>query len=65
MSHGIPHQIVTDNGPQFVARDFGTICKNNDVKHTKSAPYHQASNSLVKRFVQTLNRRQRRMMVVR
>ena len=53
-SHGIPHQIVTDNGPQFVAQEFDSFCKNNGVEHTKSAPYHPASNGLVERFVQTL-----------
>ena len=53
-SHGIPHQLVTDNGPQFIAQEFDSFCKNNGIKHTKSAPYHPASNGLVERFVQTL-----------
>ena len=53
-SHGIPHQLVTDNGPQFIAQEFDSFCKNNGIKHTKSAPYHPASNGLVEPFVQTL-----------
>ena len=53
-SHGIPHRLVTNNGPQFVAQEFADFCKNNGIRHTKSAPYHPASNGLVERFVQTL-----------
>ncbi len=53
-SHGIPHRLVTDNGPQFVAQEFADFCKNNRIRHTKSAPYHPASIGLVERFVQTL-----------
>lgn len=50
-AHGIPHRVVTDNGAQF---EFADFCKNNGIKHTKSAPYHPASNGLVECFVQTL-----------
>lgn len=53
-SHGLPHQLVTDNGPQFVAQEFDKFCKSNGIKHVRSAPYHPASNGLVERFVQTL-----------
>ena len=26
-SHGVPEQIITDNGPQFVAEEFDTFTK--------------------------------------
>ena len=42
---GIPEQIVTDNGPQFIAEDV-TFTKRNGIKHIKTAPYHPASNGL-------------------
>ena len=53
-AHGIPEQIVTDNGPQFTADDFDVFTRRNGIKHTKSAPYHPASNGLAERFIQSL-----------
>ena len=53
---GIPQQMVTDNGPQFVAHEFQMFVKANNIKHTKSSPYHPATNGLAERFVQTLKR---------
>ena len=51
--YGLPEQIVTDNGPQFVATEFKTFMKENGVRHIRSAPYHPASNGQVERLVQT------------
>ena len=52
-SHGLPEQIVTDNGPQFVSEDFAKFLRENGVKHIRCSPYHPSSNGLVERFVQT------------
>ena len=52
--HGIPEQIVTDNGPQFIAEEFDEFTKRNGIKHVKSAPYHPASNGLAERFIKSL-----------
>ena len=52
-AHGIPEQVVTDNGPQFVADEFASFLKGNGVKHIRTIPYHPASNGLVERFVQS------------
>ena len=51
--YGLPEQIVTDNGPQFVSTEFEMFMKENGVRHIRSAPYHPASNGLVERLVQT------------
>ena len=51
--YGLPVQIVTDNGPQFVATEFKTFMKENGVRHIRSAPYYPASNGQVERLVQT------------
>ena len=53
-SHGVPEQLVTDNGPQFIAEEFEAFSRNNGIKHIKSAPYHPASNGLAKRFIQSM-----------
>ena len=53
-AHGLPEELVTDNGPQFVAEDFAMFAKLNGIKHIRCAPYHPASNGLAERFVQSL-----------
>lgn len=54
--HGLPEQLVSDNGPQFTSSEFSQFLKDNHIKHILSAPYHPASNGLAERFVQTLKR---------
>ena len=53
-SYGIPEQLVTDNGPQFISDDFAMFVRMNGIKHIRCAPYHPATNGLVERFVQSL-----------
>lgn len=55
-SYGLPEQIVTDNGPQFISEEFATFTKANGVKHIKSAPYHPSTNGAVERLVQTFKK---------
>lgn len=52
--NGLPEQLVSDNGPQFIAEEFQLFLKKNGVKHITSAPYHPATNGLAERFVQTM-----------
>ena len=51
--HGLPEQLVSDNGPQFTSDEFAHFLKTNGIKHIRSAPYHPATNGLAERFVQT------------
>lgn len=46
----LPQQIVYDNSPQFISRDFSAFLKANGVKHTQCTPYHPASDGVAKRF---------------
>ncbi|CAC5421743.1 unnamed protein product [Mytilus coruscus] len=51
--NGVPAHILSDNGPSFVSAEFAEFLRQNEIKHTKSAPYHPATNGLVERFIQT------------
>ena len=55
-SYGLPEQLVSDNGPQFIASEFAMFLRKNRVKHVRSAPYHPASNGAAEQFVQTFMR---------
>ena len=59
--NGIPHQLMSDNGPQFSCDLFKQFMANNGIKHVTSAPYHPATNGLAERFVQTFKRALRSM----
>ena len=52
--HGLPHKLVTDNGPAFTSSEFKTFMGMNGVVHIRSAPYHPSTNGLAERAVQTL-----------
>ena len=55
-AYGLPEQIVSDNGPQFVSDEFATFVKINGIKHIRCAPYHPSSNGAAERFVQTFKK---------
>ena len=50
---GIPEQIVSDNGAQFVSEEFQVFVKSNGIRHITSVPYHPATDGLAERAVQT------------
>ena len=51
---GVPHQLVTDNGTQFVSDEFQRFLKQNGVKHSTTAPYKPSSNGAAERAVGSL-----------
>ena len=53
-AYGLPQQMVSDNGPQFILAEFGVFLSKNGVKHIYSSPYHPSTNGLAERFVRTL-----------
>ena len=38
--HGLPEEVVSDNGPQFISNEFSEFMSKNGVKHTLAPPCH-------------------------
>ena len=51
---GIPKEIVTDNGSQFVSQEFTQFFKVLGVKHMPVMTYHPQSNKEEERMVRTI-----------
>ncbi|CAD5222802.1 unnamed protein product [Bursaphelenchus xylophilus] len=51
--HGIPEQIVSDNGTQFTSSEMANFCRLNKIEQNFSAPEKQSSNGQAERMVQT------------
>ncbi|XP_046406357.1 uncharacterized protein K02A2.6-like [Ischnura elegans] len=55
-THGLPDEIVTDNGPAFRSEEMSDFVHKNGISHYKTPPYNPASNGLAERMVQTVKR---------
>jgi len=61
-THGVPDQILTDNGKVFTARFgqapgpvlFDRICANNGIRHLLTAPFSPTTTGKVERFHKTI-----------
>lgn len=49
-------RIISDNGPQFVARDFKEFIRISGMTHVRTSPYYPESNGKIERFHQSLKR---------
>ena len=47
-------RIITDNGPQFIARDFQQFIRLTGMTHVKTSPYYPQSNGKIERWHKTL-----------
>lgn len=52
--HGIPEEVVSDNGPQYVSWEFGKFAQTYEFKHITSSPYFSQGNGLAERSVKTI-----------
>jgi transposase InsO family protein len=47
-------RIISDNGPQFIAKDFKELIRKLSMTHVKTSPYYPQSNGKKERFYGTL-----------
>ena len=47
-------RIISDNGPQFVARDFKEFIRIAGMTHVRTSPYHPQSNGKLERWHRSL-----------
>ena len=50
---GVEPVLITDNGPQFIAREFGLYLQQVGITHRKTRFYYPQSNGKIERFFQT------------
>lgn len=51
---GVTPRIITDNGPQFLARDFKEFIRLCGMTHVRTSPYYPQSNGKKERWYKTL-----------
>jgi putative transposase len=51
---GATPRIITDNGPQFLAKDFKEFIRIAGMTHVKTSPYYPQSNGKIERWHKTL-----------
>jgi len=51
---GVTPRIITDNGPQFIARDFKEFIRIAGMTHVRTSPYYPQSNGKIERWHKTL-----------
>jgi transposase InsO family protein len=49
-------RVISDNGPQFIARDFKEFIRLSGMTHVRTSPYYPQSNGKLERWHQSLKR---------
>lgn len=52
--HGLPDEVMSDNGPQYSSHEFAQFADQWEFKHTTISPGYSQSNGQVERTVQTI-----------
>ena len=51
---GVTPRLISDNGPQFIARDFKEYIRLTGMTHVRTSPYYPQSNGKIERWHKTL-----------
>jgi putative transposase len=51
---GVTPRIISDNGPQFIAKDFKEFIRVCGMTHVRTSPYYPQSNGKIERFHRTI-----------
>jgi putative transposase len=51
---GVQPRIISDNGPQFIAKDFKEFIRIMGMTHVRTSPYYPQSNGKIERFHKTI-----------
>jgi putative transposase len=51
---GVKPRIISDNGPQFIARDFKEFIRISGMTHVRTSPYYPQSNGKIERWHKSL-----------
>ena len=54
--HGIPTQIMSDNGPQYTSEEYRRFVKDWGISHTTTSPHYPQANGMAEKFVQLVKR---------
>ena len=49
-------RVISDNGPQFIAKDFKEFIRVSGMDHVRTSPYYPQSNGKIERWHQSLKR---------
>ena len=55
-SHGVPSNLVTDNGPPFHSNKFKDFMNEFGIQHQFATPYWPQGNAEIERFMRTLGK---------
>ena len=53
---GIPKKVVSDNGPEYIGKDYKLFAKQWDFKHDSPSPHYPKSNGQIERTIQTIKK---------
>jgi transposase InsO family protein len=51
---GVRPRVISDNGPQFIAKDFKEFIRISGMTHVRTSPYYPQSNGKIERWHQSL-----------
>ena len=62
--HGLPVELVFDNGPPFASEEFATFTRQKGIRHIRSPPFHPSTNGAAERAVKTFKNGMRKSAII-